>query len=245
MVKNVLTDKLSEPLAGATMAKVDVDVAEGNLTIDKLADGEQLLVSGTLQYVENQGLPTRSVNVSNGHATLTLRARGTGRPWFRFPWSACNGGTDWQIHLNPNVQSDIVARSGGGNVKLNLAGMTLTHVAADTGGGNLDVVLPDHAEDLRVDARTGGGTVTVQIGCGITGSSTVHAHTGAGNVDVQIPSGLSARIHASSGLGKVIVDPQFNQTDKHTYQSSDFDRAANKVELTVDSGAGTVRVNTR
>ena len=245
MAKNVLTDKLSEPLAGATTAKVHVDVAEGNLTIDKLSDGEQLLADGTLQYLENQGLPTRSLDVSNGQAILTLKARGAGRPWFRFPWSACNAATDWQIHLNPTVQSDITAHSGGGNVKLNLAGMTLTCLAVDTGGGNLDVVLPDRAEDLSVDARTGGGNVTVQIGCGTTGSNTVNAHTGAGNVDVQIPSGFSALIHAGSGLGKVIVDPQFSQIDKHTYQSSDFDRAANKVELTLDSGAGTVSVNTK
>ena len=245
MAKNVLTHKLSEPLSGATTAKVEVNVAEGNLTIDNLSDGEQLLADGTLQYLEKQGLPTRSLNVSNGRATLTLKARGTGQPWFRFPWSACNSGTDWQIHLNPNVQSDITAHSGGGNLKLNLACMTLTHLAADTGGGNLDVVLPDHAEELSVDARTGGGNVALQIGCGLTGSNTVNAQTGAGNVDVHIPSGLSARIHATSGLGKVIVDQQFSQTDKHTYQSSDFDRAVNKIELTVGSGAGTVSVNTK
>jgi predicted membrane protein len=185
------------------------------------------------------------VNVSNGQATLTLKARGTRRPWFRFPWSACNGGTDWQIHLNPHVQSDIIAQSGGGNLKLDLTGMTVTHVSAATGGGNLDVVLPADAANLSVTAKTGGGNVSVELGCGITGSNTVNAHTGAGKVDVRIPSGIAARIHATSGLGKVIIDPQFGQTDQHTYQSSDFDRAANKVELTVGSGAGSVSVNTK
>ena len=245
MAKNVLTDKLSEPLAGATTAKVDVDIADGNLTIDKLTGGEQVLASGTLQYVEKQGLPTRSMNVRNGQATLTLKARGSGRPWFRFPWSACNAATNWQIHLNPNVPSDIIAHSGGGNVKLNLAGMTVTHVSADSGGGNMDVVLPDNVANLSLAAKTGAGNVTVEIGNGITGNNVVNAHSGAGNVDVHIPSGIVARIHAASGLGKVIVDPQFNQTDKDTYQSSDFDRAANKVELTVDSGAGNVSVNTK
>lgn len=245
MAKNVLTDKLSEPLAGAKMAKVNVDVAEGNLTIDRLTDGEQLLANGTLQYLENQGLPTRSVSVNNGQTTLTLKARGTGRAWFRFPWSACNGGTDWQIHLNPHVQSDIVAHSGGGNVKLNLAGMTVIHVSAATGGGNLDVVLPDNAANLNVTAKTGGGNVTVEIGHGITGSNVVDAHTGAGKVDVRIPSGIAARIHATSGLGKVVVDPQFSNTGNNMYQSSGFDHAADKVELTVGSGAGAVSVNTK
>ena len=43
----------------------------------------------------------------------------------------------------------------------------------------------------------------------------------------------SRPIHATSGLGKVIVDPRFSKTDKNTYQSPDYDSAANRVEITV------------
>jgi len=244
MAKTVLTHNLSEPLCGATTAKVYVDVADGNLMIDKLASGEQVLASGTLQYLENQGLPTRSVNINNGQAALSLKARSTGRPWFHFPWSACNGATEWQIHLNPSVQSDLTAHSGGGNVKLDLAGMAITRVSADTGGGNMDMVLPNNAADLSVNAKTGAGNVTVEIGHGVTGSNIVNATSGAGNVVVQIPSGIAARIHASTGWGKAIIDPRFNKTD-NLYQSPDFDNAVNKIEITVQSGAGNVSVNTK
>ena len=245
MAKNVLTDKLSEPLDGAATAKVDINVGDGNLTIDRLTGGEQVLASGTLQYLENQGLPTRTLVLGNGQATLTLRASATGRPWFRFPWAACNGATEWQIHLNPTVSTDITAHSDGGNVKLNLAGMAVTRVSADTGGGNMDVVLPDNAANLSVTAKTGAGNVTVEIGSGITGSNTVNAKSGAGNVVVRVPSGVAARIHATSGLGKAIVDPRFSKIDGSTYQSSDYDGAADKVEITVNSGAGNVSVNTK
>jgi hypothetical protein len=245
MVKNVLTDNISEPLNGATTAKVDINAGDSNLTIERLTGGEQVLASGTLQYLENQGLPIRTLNTSNGQATLTLRRSGTGRPWFRFPWAACNGATDWQVHLNPNVLSDITAHSDGGNVKLDLAGLAVTRVLADTDGGNMVVVLPDNAADLSVTAKTGAGNVTVEIGSGITGSNIVNANSGAGNVVVRIPSGVAARIHATSGLGKATVDPRFSKTDKNTYQSSDFDSTANKVEITVNSGAGNVSVNTK
>ena len=157
MAKNVLTDNLSEPLNGATTAKIDINAGDGNLTIDRLTGGEQVLASGTLQYFENQGPPTRTLVSSNGQATLTLRGGGTGQPWFRFPWAACNGATEWQIHLNPTVSSDITAHSDGGNVKLNLAGMAVTRVSADTGGGNMDVVLPDNAADLERYRQDGRG----------------------------------------------------------------------------------------
>ncbi len=221
MAKNVLTYNLSEPLNGATTAKVDINAGDGNLTIDGLA-GEQVLASGTLQYTEKQGLPTRTVDSSNGQATLMLKVGRAGQPWFRFPWDACNGATQWQIHLNTTVASDITAHADGGNVKLDLAGMDVTRVSADTGGGNMEVVLPDNADNLSVTAKTG-----------------------AGNVVVLIPSGMAARIQATTGLGKAIVDPQFSQTGKNTYQSPDYDVAANKVEITASSGAGNVVVNTR
>jgi hypothetical protein len=37
-------------------ARFDFNVGTGNLTIDHLAGGEQLLASGTLQYLESQEL---------------------------------------------------------------------------------------------------------------------------------------------------------------------------------------------
>jgi predicted membrane protein len=108
----------------------------------------------------------------------------------------------------------------------------------------MDVVLPDKAANLRVNARSGGGNVTVELGSGTTGSNIVDASSGAGNVVVRIPNGMAARIQATTGMGKVIIDPQFSQIDKHTYQSPDFDSAANKVEITAKSGAGNVSVST-
>jgi hypothetical protein len=242
---NVLTQNLSEPLNGAQVANVTIDTGDGNLTIDRLTGGEQVLASGTLQYLEKQGLPTRSLNASNGQANLTLRGGEAGQPWFRFPWAACNAATEWQIHLNPAVQFAITAHSGGGNVKLDLAGMAVTRVMADTGGGNMEVVLPDHAANLDVAAKTGAGNVTIDIGNDTTGSSSINAGSGAGNVVVHLPTGVAARVHATSGLGKVIVDPRFSKIDEHTYQSPDYDGAANKVEITANSGAGNVSVDSK
>ena len=218
---DVLTDNLSEPLNSATTAKFDINVGDGNLTIDALTGGEQLLAGGTLQYFESQGLPARTMVSFLGQTTLTLKG-GSRQPWLRLPWAACNGATEWQIHLNPTVSSEITTHSDGGNVKLDLAGMAVTRISADTGGGNLDVVLPDNDANLSVTAKTG-----------------------AGNVVVYIPSGVAARIYATTGLGKVIVNPRFSKIDKNTYQSPDFDSAAYKDEITVHSGAGNVSVNTK
>lgn len=94
MAKNMLTTDFSEPLNGATAAKIDIKAGDGNLTIDRLTSDEQVLASGTLQYFENQGLPTRTLNSNTGQANLTLRGGSTGRLWFRLPWAPCNGATE-------------------------------------------------------------------------------------------------------------------------------------------------------
>ncbi len=219
---DMLTDNLFEPLNDTTAAKVNIDSGAGNLTIDSLTSGEPALASGTLQYLQKLGPPTRTLDSSSGQATLTLRGGNAVQPRFRFPWSVCNGAADWEIHLNPTVSLDINAHSGGGNVKIDLSGMTIPSLAADSGGGNMEVVLPDSVADQSVVVKSG-----------------------AGNVIVQLPGSIAARIYASSGLGKVIVDSRFNKIDGKTYQSPDYDGAANKVEITASTGAGNVIVNTK
>jgi len=140
------------------------------------------------------------------------------------------------------MAGDISAHTGGGNVKLNLADMTLASLSADTGGGNMDVILPEHAADLRVKARTGGGNISIEIGDAITGSNTVEATSGAGNVVVEVPRGIPARVNASTGMGKVIVEPRFSRLGAHMYQSAEYELAADKLEISVHSGAGNVSV---
>lgn len=219
---SLLSTSLSVPTDGARTAKVDINTGTGNLTIDKLVGDERTLVSGTLQYFESQGVPSRSAGTSSGQATVTLKPGDSKQSWLRLPWASCAGQTDWNIHLNPAVASDVTVHSDGGNLKLDLAGMAVTRLSADTGGGNVDVVLPESGGSLSATASTGGG-----------------------NVVVHVPSGMAARIHATSGLGAVVVDPRFSQTDRDTYESPDYASAANRVEITAKSGAGNVVVNTK
>src|SRR5690349_11823049 len=113
MAKKAFIHNLSAPFDSAMTANIDVNVADGNLTINMLIDGEQMLASGMLEYLENQGLPTLSVDASHGQANLNLKARSTERPGFYFPWSACNGATKWHIRLipmcNPTYQPIVAA----------------------------------------------------------------------------------------------------------------------------------------
>ncbi len=244
MSKKVLIQNLSESLGSIHTAKFDINTGTGNLTIEPLSNGDGLLASASLEYMEKQEPPAWSVDAQGSQATLTLKARGGRKPGFQFPWAACNGETNWQIQLNPTVKADVSACSGGGNVKVDLTGMKVSKVSADSGGGNMNVILPDHAANLAVIARSGGGNVSVEMGSNTTGNNTLTATSGAGNVTVLLPAGIAARIHASTGMGKLIVDPQFRPVDKTNFETPGYDSAADKVEITAKSGAGNVKVTT-
>ena len=236
----LLTQTLSEPLDGATSAKVTIDPGDGNLTINGFSGSGQLLASGTLQYFENIGIPVSSVTSNKNLATFTVKANG-GQPWPRLPWSACNGATEWQIHLNPSVSFDLTALTGGGNIMIDLAGMTVTHLRAETGGGNMEINLPDNAAKLDVFAKTGAGKVTINVGSGITGRNTINASSGMGEMTIFLPKGVAARINVAQG--NVIVDPGFIKINDTTYETPDYQNATDKVDITVGSGAGEVNIN--
>ncbi len=242
MSRKVLTYSLSEVLNGATRAKIDINAGTGNLAVDKLASGEPLLASGTLQYIEGQEPPLRSVETSDGQLNLMLKANKVKLSAFRLPWQACVGAFDWSILISSLVSCGVAAHSDGGNLKLNLAGMHLTDLSADTGGGNIDVALPDKVENLNVIAKTGGGNVSLDVGRDATGKNTIDTKSGGGNVVVYLPDGIVAHIHATTGLGKVVVDSRFRKLDKNTYQSNGYETATDKVEITASSGAGNVSI---
>jgi hypothetical protein len=239
---------LSQPLNGATTANVDVDSGPGNLTVDGLSSASGTLASGTLQYLDKQGPPTCNPVWSNGRATLTLRAAAAGRggSGFRWPWQACAGQAyNWHLHLNPTVSYDITAHSSGGNLRLDLAGMSIVRLSASTTGGNVDVALPENAANLEATIKSTGGNVTLDVGNGIAGSNVLTASSRAGNVAIRLPGGVAARIHATSGLGKVVVDSGFSKTGKDTYQSPGYDGATDRIEITAESGAGNVIIRFR
>jgi len=62
---------------------------------------------------------------------------------------------------------------------------------------------------------------------------------------VEVPDDMPARVNATTGMGKVIVEPRFSKIGSHTYQSAEYDDAFNKLDITVHSGAGNVSVTAK
>ena len=234
--------EIAEPLNEAHTSSLDLDLAQGNLAIDSLTGGEPLLVGGTLEYYENGGMPVRSFSSMGGQAALALSVGTYPQQRWRLPWEAFNAESDWQLHLNPAVVYEIAAKTGGGNLYLDLSGLLVARVTAETGGGNAEIRLPANAANLSAAVKTGAGKIRVEIAPGTKGHNSLAVENGAGNVEILVPDGLAVKLVAASGIGEVLVDPALVKTGEGTYESADYDANQNRITIEVSNGAGSVHV---
>jgi hypothetical protein len=75
------------------------------------------------------------------------------------------------------------------------------------------------------------------------GVSLLDLEAGAAAINITIPQGVAGRIRIKEGLTSLNVDTsRFPQVDSRLYQSSDFDTAADRAEVSVEAGLGSITV---
>jgi hypothetical protein len=74
------------------------------------------------------------------------------------------------------------------------------------------------------------------------GFTHARVESGAASVKVRVPPGVAARISGQMGLGALDVDQHRFPPRGGGYESDDFSTAANRVELEVEGGVGSVDV---
>jgi hypothetical protein len=74
------------------------------------------------------------------------------------------------------------------------------------------------------------------------GFTHARVESGAASVKVRVPPGVAARISGQMGLGALDVDQHRFPPRGGGYESDDFSAAANRVELEVEGGVGSVDV---
>jgi hypothetical protein len=155
--------------------------------------------------------------VRNGDR-LEVRMR-PGKDIFDFPFFRTHAQIDWDVALNANIPMVLQLDLGANKSIIDLSDLTITNLDLDTGASDTRLTLP---------AR---------------GRFIADLDLGAASLTVAIPEGLSARIHASVAAGDMNVNEgRFPRNGKY-YQSPDYDTASNAVDLTIDAGAASVKIN--
>lgn len=166
---------LSEPLAGAEAAQVEVGIGVGVLRVSALPDSDNVL-QGRVELHRGERL-VRSARTEDGVRIVEVRSEGG----WAGPIVGWEGEKVWDLQLNEDVPTDLRIDAGVGDVWADLRRLTLRQFYLEAGVGRVTVVLPERGE---LKATIDGGV---------------------GELIVQVPVGVAVRVTASAGLGDVSV----------------------------------------
>ncbi len=126
---------------------------------------------------------------------------------------------DWTFSLAKEIPLELDLETGASESRVDLTGLRVGDLRLKSGASHTEITLPDNAGFTRVDIETGVASVLLRV-----------------------PSGVAARIRARGGLASINVDTARFPMLGDTYQSPDYDRAPNKVDLDIQTGVGSVDV---
>jgi len=138
---------------------------------------------------------------------------------FGAPW-AWHRGFEWTLRLSNTLPLSLRLESGAGQANIDLTDLKVADLQISTGASSTILRLPANA-----------------------GSTRARIEAGVASVRIFVPEGVAASIHATGGLADQRIDrARFPRTGAR-YQSPDYETAANKVEIHVQTGVGSVEVH--
>lgn len=138
--------------------------------------------------------------------------------WTRWGWGP-GGSFDWDVRLSEEVPLALELRVGASENILDLSRLRVTEFSLETGASSTDVLLPAAAGLTRVVVRSG-----------------------AASVRLRVPDGVAACVTGSGGLASFDVDARRFPRAGAAWESPDFARASNRVEIRAEVGVGSVEV---
>ena len=209
------SETVQEALQDADRGLITLAFGTGTLDVGALPDGSAF-VAGIIDYGRNSLAVDKQASAAGGQVTLSLKARGQPSGI----WTTGDTlGDHWTLQLTPHIPLEIHVDTGFGRARLDLTRLRITQLDIRSGIGDLTLTMPSAAGTTRASINVGIGAVTVRI-----------------------PSGVAARIQVERGLTSLSVDTTRFRRDEDTYASRDYEGAANRIELYIRGGIGTVRV---
>jgi hypothetical protein len=147
---------------------------------------------------------------------LNVKLRNSPHMWAWYPGESL----DWDIRLNGDIPLNLKIDSGASSSTLDLTNLKVIDLDIDTGASSTEVSLPANAGNTRVDIDSG-----------------------AASLNLCVPSGVAARIRVKSGIASINIDSnRFPRKEGGLYESADYASAANRADITIDTGVGSVEI---
>ncbi len=129
-------------------------------------------------------------------------------------------GLRWDVRLTRSLPLDLIFRTGAGESEIDLSDLDVKSVRLETGASSSRLTLPARAGYTRAEVKGGLTSITLLV-----------------------PQGVAARIQLQTGLTGNNIDTSRFPLTGGVYQSMDYDSAANKVDIFVEGGMGSIDVH--
>jgi hypothetical protein len=144
--------------------------------------------------------------------TITLEPREPGRPLVT--WRPVH----WEVGVTTEIPVDLRLETGANRSIIDLASLRIRRLELHTGASETNIRLP------------AAGQTTVRVDCGFA------------SVNIDVPQGVAARISGRMALGSTDVDATRFPRSGDGWASADYETAANRVDMSISGGFGSVRV---
>lgn len=125
----------------------------------------------------------------------------------------------WRFRLTQEIPLTLIVEAGASSLNIDLQDVLASRVELNTGASSSNVTVP---------AR---------------GVSLLDIEAGAASVNVRVPAATAARVRVEEGVNSVHVDTsRFPRLDSGFYQSSGYETAADRAEINIEAGLGSVNV---
>ena len=206
------SEQVTIPDEGASQAEIRFNHGAGRLAIAAGASAGNL-VKGTF---------TGGLDHKASRAGDTLKVDLSVPPdriwFFPFNWGP-RYGYEWTVGLSRDVRLTLDLRTGASETRLDLSDLQVTDLRLQTGASSTELTLPANAGYTRAEIKSGVASVAITI-----------------------PTNVAARIQARGGLADFNWDRQRFTRSGDIYLSADYESAANKVEIFVETGVGSVKI---
>jgi hypothetical protein len=127
---------------------------------------------------------------------------------------------EWSVNLNANVPTELAVEAGAADMNFDLSQTRVISFRLQTGASSVKIRLPEKAGETRAEI-----------------------HGGATSISIQVPPEVAARIRIDGGLSSSDVDQTRFPKSGNVYQSANYEKAKNKVDMRVELGAGSVDIH--
>lgn len=238
------------------LTSVQIEYGAGELTVEPAP--ASMLYEMELRFDEDEFEPITEYDP--GERTLRLGMDGRGRGGMM----NIKSGSRAVIGLSREAPLDLDLDFGAGEAELDLSGMRIRrldistgasettvrfdspnpiaaeHVRIDAGAAELTVVGLGNARARSIDFQGGVGSTTLDFTGAWAADARASVHMGIGELTLRFPRGLAVKLEKSSFLSSFDTQGLIKRGD--AFYSPDWDTAAHRLSIDVNTAFGTVDV---